>query len=297
MARDLYDEKLKFIHQLDKYDELDDTRKDIFPISLIQAIFDKSGVRLDVLLSQFNVLYLPFKGNVEETRLQVLPLYRRNGILLTYIDYDNKVHYEIYEGDQKEDIVWKDSKNWKQFSIYIKEQINDIFKNIDDYPDIKEELTNIIINYFNEEVRDDIENLVTNNVNQYLSKYDFTNIITTLFNNYVTTEQFINDINNSVTNYLNTNITNLVNEYLDINSQTLINNYLNEHISNLINEYFKSDNGNTHLTEITNSLLDDKIGLYLENINKTIQDHERVIANALARHEIAITEIQNQLNS
>ena len=198
--------------------------------------------------------------------MQVLPLYRRNGILLTYIDYDNKVHYEIYEGDQKEDIVWKDSKNWKQFSIYIKEQINDIFKNIDDYPDIKEELTNIIINYFNEEVRDDIENLVTNNVNQYLSKYDFTNIITTLFNNYVTTEQFINDINNSVTNYLNTNITNLVNEYLDINSQTLINNYLNEHISNLINEYFKSDNGNTHLTEITNSLLDDKIGLYLENI-------------------------------
>lgn len=53
-------------------------------------------------------------------------------------------------------------------------------------------------------------------------------------------------------------------------------------------EFFK-----TVIEELLGELLEE----YFEDIQKTLTDWERVIANALARHEMAITELQNQINS
>lgn len=94
------------------------------------------------------------------------------------------------------------------------------------------------------------------------------------------------DIQNAVTNYLD-NASNI---------ETLINTAISEKLTESIENYFNTDAGKTLLTEIVNGLLDDIIGDYLKEIQQAITDNERVTANALKKHEVAITELQSQVS-
>lgn len=102
------------IHQLNKLDVTDISRYDIFPISVIQAIFDaNSGYRLDSILSAINFLYLPYAGSNEATRLQIPLKGRHRSLILSYIDYDKNIHIEQYVSDCFRDASWQCDKNWK----------------------------------------------------------------------------------------------------------------------------------------------------------------------------------------
>lgn len=102
------------IHQLNKLDVKDISRYDIFPLSVIQAIFDSNtGIRLDSILSAINFLFIPYKGTVEATRLQIPLKGRHRSLILSYIDYDKNIHIEQYVSDCFRDASWQCNKNWK----------------------------------------------------------------------------------------------------------------------------------------------------------------------------------------
>lgn len=102
------------IHQLNKLDVCDISRYDIFPLSVIQAIFDAtSGIRLDSILSAMNFLFIPYAGSDEATRLQIPLKGRHRSLIISYIDYDKNIHIEQYVNDCFRDASWKCNKNWK----------------------------------------------------------------------------------------------------------------------------------------------------------------------------------------
>lgn len=118
-------EKLN-IHQINKLDINDLKRKDIFPITVTSAVFDKQGNSLEALLACNNFLFLPFKGSAEATRLTVSILLRRKGLIISYINYNNEIVIEQYIGDSKADEVWSNNSNWKApFSGDIQSIVNE----------------------------------------------------------------------------------------------------------------------------------------------------------------------------
>lgn len=124
-------EKLN-IHQINKLDVNDLKRKDIFPITVTSAVFDKQGNSLEALLACNNFLFLPFKGSGEATRLTVLILLRRKGLILSYTNYDNETIIEQYIGDSKSDKEWTKDSNWqapfsKDIQNVVDESINKRF--------------------------------------------------------------------------------------------------------------------------------------------------------------------------
>ena len=117
------------IHQLNKMNEKGTKRQDFFPISIIQAIFDKTGIRLDNILSSFNYIFLPYKGNKETTRLQVVGLSRRKSLVISYRDLEDNVIIEMYNSNERGDNEWKKDANWIDFNQYIIDKIREEFVN------------------------------------------------------------------------------------------------------------------------------------------------------------------------
>lgn len=71
---------------------------------------------------------------------------------------------------------------------------------------------------------------------------------------------------------------------------------LPDQLPDIIKNYFATDEGKEILKTVVKDLLDEMIGEYIEELQTAMLNNERVTANALARHEIAITEIQNQIS-
>lgn len=67
-------------------------------------------------------------------------------------------------------------------------------------------------------------------------------------------------------------------------------------LKNLFLEFAYSPEFQEFVKNILGDMLDDLLAEYFEDIQRTLTDWERVIANALARHEMAITELQNKIN-
>lgn len=87
--------------------------KDVFPVTVLQAVFDGiTGIRLDHLLSLNNYVWLPFKGTKEATRIQVVDDMRRTGLIVSFKDYDNTVYSQKYAGASYSDSEWQDDSNW-----------------------------------------------------------------------------------------------------------------------------------------------------------------------------------------
>lgn len=115
--------EIEEIHQLNVLAEDNKTRKNIFPITVIQAIYDaQHGHRLDSILGNINCIYVPYAGTDIDTKLLVPIINRRKGLLLTYVDYDNNIWCSQYNGDLTSDEEWVKEDNWKEFSVFPDEE-------------------------------------------------------------------------------------------------------------------------------------------------------------------------------
>lgn len=103
-------EKLN-IHQINKLDVNNLKRKDIFPITVTSAVFDKQGNSLEAILLQNNSIFLSYKGSSEATRITVPLKMRRKGLIISYKDYDGKAITEklVYDDSVADDIFKLDS--------------------------------------------------------------------------------------------------------------------------------------------------------------------------------------------
>lgn len=280
------------IQQLDKLNEKGTKRENFFPITVIQAVFDKTGIRLDAIISSFNYIFLPYKGTKEDTRLQVVGLMRRKSLVICYRDLDDNTIIEMYNSNDRNDDAWKSDDNWIDFSDYIKKAVEEILTNLNDYPDIvtaiqqacievittylNEHFEEVANEYFNLHFQDSFNTWIQNNAQAYFDKY-LTDNSQTIINSWLQ-DNSTETINNWLAENAQTDIKNYLDSYLEgtdfgdkITNETtsIVNNYLGENLEPLVGEFF---------TQVVNYL----------------RDNERVIANALARHEQAITQLQNR---
>lgn len=290
-------DRLLPIHQLNKLNEKGTKRQDFFPISVVQAIFDKTGIRLDAIISSFNYIFLPWKGTKEDTRLQVVGLMRRKSLTICYRDLDDKIIIETYTSNDRGDTEWKKDKNWRNFSDWIIDVIENIMGNLDDYPDIYEMIKNII--------QEGMSNLVTNwllenaeeIINNYLNNAGIDKKIEQLFNEYVSSSEFINNVISEVDKLFNSiDFNEKINNWLVDNASQIIKDYIdslniNEQIKQLFNEYITTEEFNNKIIEEVDNKFNqidfnNKINTWLANnaqsiieeylasldINKQIQD-------------------------
>lgn len=67
------------------------------PKSWIEAIKDKNTVQTLVeILQGFNMYFLSYTGNTEQTRCSVPMVLRKKGLWITYVKYDGNVYTEWY---------------------------------------------------------------------------------------------------------------------------------------------------------------------------------------------------------
>ena len=199
------------IHILDKYCEENDTRYNIYPLTVIQAVFDGlTGTRLDRILAACNSVYLTWEGTFANTVNKLNKIYRRKGYIITYRDATNINWTQRYNSDDISDVAWTNPANWEgwSFDTVIKdltEALEEIFTNIGDYKDFLDIITSFIndfvINVFNNinnypELIGILSDLVCNCV-----KNIFANI-----NNYPGLVTCINNAVNSRVDYIFNNI-------------------------------------------------------------------------------------------
>ena len=199
------------IHILDKYCEENDIRYNIYPLTVIQAIFDgKTGTRLDRILAACNSVYLTWEGTFADTVNKLDKIYRRKGYIITYRDATNINWTQRYNSDDISDAAWTNPDNWEgwSFDTVIKdlaEALEEIFTNIGDYKDFLDIITSFInefvVNVFNNinnypELIGILSDLVCNCV-----KNIFANI-----NNYPALVTCINNAVNSRVDYIFNNI-------------------------------------------------------------------------------------------
>lgn len=89
-------------------------RKKVFPVSIIQAIYDKlSGITLDEILRNFNCIYVLYKGTKTDTRLSINTNNRRRGLIIVYTDLDNITYTQRFIGTSFDDSSWGSDSNWE----------------------------------------------------------------------------------------------------------------------------------------------------------------------------------------
>lgn len=86
----------------------------VSPITTVRAVkSEETGYTLDEILASFNMLFLPYNVNAELTRLQVPNSFRRGGLWVTYVTYDETVVTEWYNSNDIDDNTWKSDANWR----------------------------------------------------------------------------------------------------------------------------------------------------------------------------------------
>lgn len=89
--------------------------ENIFPRTYLDAIKDRAtGVSLQDIINNFNMLFLSYTGDVQTTRLGVIPSLRKRGLWITYIDYDSILVTEWYSSNSITDEEWQKSSNWRK---------------------------------------------------------------------------------------------------------------------------------------------------------------------------------------
>ena len=279
------------IHILDKYCEENDTRYNIYPLTVIQAIFDgKTGTRLDRILAACNSVYLTWEGTFADTVNKLDKIYRRKGYIITYRDATNINWTQRYNSDDISDVAWTNPANWEgwSFDTVIKdlaEALEKIFTNIGDYKDFLDIITSFIndfvINVFNninnypklvEIIKNStVESLpiiirdIFNNINEYPELKE-------MFNQYI--KQWTESIFNNIDNYpaiKNLIITNTINKVVDIFKNIGQYPELQEAIQNNINErvdyIFNNINNYPELIGILSDLVCNCVKNIFANIN------------------------------
>lgn len=283
------------IHILDKYCEENDTRYNIYPLTVIQAIFDGlTGTRLDRILAACNSVYLTWEGTFADTVNKLDKIYRRKGYIITYRDATNINWTQRYNSDDISDAAWTNPANWEgwSFDTVIKdlaEALEEIFTNIGDYKDFLDIITSFIndfvINVFNninnypklvEIIKNStVESLpiiirdIFNNINEYPELKE-------IFNQYI--KQWTESIFNNISSYpaLNQFITNAINAHVETTIGNIFNNIDNYPaiknliITNTVNkvvDIFKNIGQYPELQEAIQNNINERVDYIFNNIN------------------------------
>lgn len=284
------------IHILDKYCEENDTRYNIFPLTVIQAIFDGlTGTRLDRILAACNSVYLTWEGTFADTVNKLDKIYRRKGYIITYRDETNINWTQRYNSDDISDAAWTNPDNWEgwSFDTIIKdlaEALEEIFTNIGDYKDFLDTITGFIndfvINVFNninnypqlvEIIKNStVESLpiiikdIFNNINEYPELKE-------IFNQYI--KQWTESIFNNISSYpaLNQFITNAINAHVETTINNIFNNIDNYPaiknliITNTVNkvvDIFKNISQYPELQEAIQNNVNERVDYIFNNITQ-----------------------------
>lgn len=284
------------IHILDKYCEENDTRYNIYPLTVIQAIFDGStGTRLDRILAACNSVYLTWEGTFADTVNKLDKIYRRKGYIITYRDETNINWTQRYNSDDISDAAWTNPDNWEgwSFDTVIKdlaEALEEIFSNIGDYKDFLDIITGFInefvINVFNninnypqlvEIIKNStVESLpiiikdIFNNINEYPELKE-------IFNQYI--KQWTESIFNNISSYpaLNQFITNAINAHVETTINNIFNNIDNYPaiknliVTNTVNkvvDIFKNISQYPELQEAIQNNINERVDYIFNNINQ-----------------------------
>ena len=239
-----------------------------------------------------------FRGNV--LHIQNVPAYDTCG----EVYYEDKTYR--YKCICCDDCKYGNIDNWEEYDFQLiiddivkivtdlMEQANDI-----DYglmtPDedmIKDLIQDIIDKWLNEDTLQQI-------INEWLNQKDLDEIINNWLEEADLSQQIQEAVNNAMKDIdISDQITNAVNQWLEENDLTdvinnAVNNYLGNNINDILNNYFGPEGpGYGNLEDMVDQMLDDKIGQYLEDIKAMLKDNERVIANALSRHEEDIIQLK-----
>lgn len=233
---------MKDIQQLIKKNSQEGRYEDIFPKTFTDAVRDRNtNDTITEILAGFNMYFIAYTGSVATTRLQVPIFLRKQGLWITYVKYDGTVVSEWYNTEPISDEEWQKDDNWQDFFKLIKDNLDDLLKEIDKFPTLIQTIINSVTNWMDKNAED----LVIDKIEDYIKSIDLESVIQNAI-----TEWFTNN-----TAYIKDLIKEEVESYLDGNIEPLI-------------------------------------GQYFEAVVRYMNQNERVIANALARHEQAITELQ-----
>lgn len=283
------------IHILDKYCEENDTRYNIYPLTVIQAIFDGvTGTRLDRILAACNSVYLTWEGTFADTVNKLDKIYRRKGYIITYRDETNVNWTQRYNNDDISDEAWTNPDNWEgwSFDTVIKdlsEALEKIFANIGNYKEFLDAITNLInefvINVFNN-LNDypELVNIIKNSTVKSLPiivKDIFNNIndypeLKNMFNEYVKqwTEIIFNNISSYpalsqfITNAINSHVETTINNIFDnIDSYPNIKNLIINNTFDKVVDIFKNIGQYPELQEAIQNNINERVDYIFNNIN------------------------------
>lgn len=284
------------IHILDKYCEKNDTRYNIYPLTVIQAVFDGStGTRLDRILAACNSVYLTWEGTFANTVNKLDKIYRRKGYIITYRDATNINWTQRYNSDDISDAAWTNLDNWEgwSFDTVIKdlaEALEEIFTNIGDYKDFLDIITGFI---------NDFVINVFNNINNYPK------LVEIIKNSTVASLPIIvKDIFNNINDY--PELKNIFNQYIKQWTESIFNNIssypaLNQFIINAINSHVETTIGNIfnnidNYPNIKNLIINntvDKVVDIFKNIGQYPELQEAIQNNVNERVDYIFNNINN----
>lgn len=283
------------IHILDKYCEETDTRYNIYPLTVIQAIFDGvTGTRLDRILAACNSIYLTWEGTFADTVNKLDKIYRRKGYIITYRDETNVNWTQRYNSDDISDEAWTNPDNWEgwSFDTVIKDlskALEEIFANIGDYKDFLDVITSFInefvINVFNNlNNYPELVNIIKNSTVESLPiiiKDIFNNIndypeLKNIFNEYIKqwTETIFNNISSYpalsqfIINAINSHVETTINNIFDnIDSYPNIKNLIITNTVNKVVDIFKNIDQYPELQEAIQNNINERVDYIFNNIN------------------------------
>ena len=249
------------------------------------------------------------------TALQVPCCVRYRGNILHIQNYPmldscGEVYYEDKTYRYKcfccDDDKYGNIDNWEEYDFQL--IIDDIVKFITDIMTEANDISYGLTTPDEDMIKDLIQNIINQwldddklqqIINEWLNQRDLDEIINNWLEEADLSQQIQEAVNNAMKDIdISDQITNAVNQWLEDNDLTdvinnAINKYLGDNLNDILNNYFGPDGpGYGNLEDMVDQMLDDKIGQYLEDIKAMLKDNERVIANALSRHEEDIIQLK-----
>lgn len=239
-----------------------------------------------------------YRGNV--LHIQDVPAYDTCG----EVYYEDKTYR--YKCICCDDCKYGNIDNWEEYDFQL--VIDDIVKIVTDLMEQANDISYGLTTPDEDMIKDLIQDIINQwldddklqqIINEWLNQRDLDEII----NNWLEEADLSTQIQEAVNNALkdidiSDQITNAVNQWLEENDLTdvinnAVTNYLGDNLEEILNNYFGPEGpGYGNLEDMVDQMLDDKIGQYLEDIKAMLKDNERVIANALSRHEEDIIQLK-----
>lgn len=239
-----------------------------------------------------------FRGNV--LHIQDVPAYDTCG----EVYYEDKIYR--YKCICCDDCKYGNIDNWEEYDFQL--IIDDIIKIVTDLMEQANDIDYGLVTPDEGMIKDLIQDIINQwldddklqqIINEWLNQRDLDEIINNWLEEADLTQQIQEAVNNAMKDIdISDQITNAVNQWLEDNDLTdivnnAVNNYLGDNLEDILNNYFGPEGpGYGNLEDMVDQILDDKIGQYLEDIKAMLKDNERVIANALSRHEEDIIQLK-----